>query len=375
MMNALALTQDLIARSSVTPADGGCQALLAQRLSAIGFQCEHLRFGDVDNLWAIRNQGGPLVCFAGHTDVVPTGPLNAWHSDPFVPSIREGKLYGRGAADMKSSIAAFVIATEQFVHDFPNHQGSIAFLITSDEEGPSINGTVKVVDLLESRGTKIDYCIVGEPSSVNQLGDMIKNGRRGSLSAKLKIHGVQGHVAYPELVKNPIHLAAPALAELVAMRWDQGNEFFPPTSFQISNVHAGTGATNVVPGTLEVDFNLRFSTETTAQKITAEVEALLKRHALQFEIEWNLSGHPFLTGNGQLVQAARAAIQEVTGVNAALSTTGGTSDGRFIARICPQIVELGPVNESIHKLNEHIALSALEQLPKIYHGMLQRLLT
>ena len=375
MMNALALTQDLIARSSVTPADGGCQALLAQRLSAIGFQCEHLRFGDVDNLWAIRNQGGPLVCFAGHTDVVPTGPLNAWHSDPFVPSIREGKLYGRGAADMKSSIAAFVIATEQFVHDFPNHQGSIAFLITSDEEGPSINGTVKVVDLLESRGTKIDYCIVGEPSSVNQLGDMIKNGRRGSLSAKLKIHGVQGHVAYPELVKNPIHLAAPALAELVAMRWDQGNEFFPPTSFQISNVHAGTGATNVVPGTLEVDFNLRFSTETTAQKITAEVEALLKRHALQFEIEWNLSGHPFLTGNGQLVQAARAAIQEVTGVNAALSTTGGTSDGRFIARICPQIVELGPVNESIHKLNEHIALSALEQLPKIYHGTLQRLLT
>ena len=375
MMNALALTQDLIARSSVTPADGGCQALLAQRLSAIGFQCEHLRFGDVDNLWAIRNQGGPLVCFAGHTDVVPTGPLNAWHSDPFVPSIREGKLYGRGAADMKSSIAAFVIATEQFVHDFPNHQGSIAFLITSDEEGPSINGTVKVVDLLESRGTKIDYCIVGEPSSVNQLGDMIKNGRRGSLSAKLKIHGVQGHVAYPELVKNPIHLAAPALAELVAMRWDQGNEFFPPTSFQISNVHAGTGATNVVPGTLEVDFNLRFSTETTAQKITAEVEALLKRHALQFEIEWNLSGHPFLTGNGQLVQAARAAIQEVTGVNAALSTTGGTSDGRFIARICPQIVELGPVNESIHKLNEHIALSALEQLPMIYHGMLQRLLT
>jgi len=375
MMNALALTQDLIARTSVTPADGGCQALLAQRLSAIGFQCEHLRFGDVDNLWAIRNQGGPLVCFAGHTDVVPTGPLNAWHSDPFVPSIREGKLYGRGAADMKSSIAAFVIATEQFVHDFPNHTGSIAFLITSDEEGPSINGTVKVVDLLESRGTKIDYCIVGEPSSVNQLGDMIKNGRRGSLSAKLKIHGVQGHVAYPELVKNPIHLAAPALAELVAMRWDQGNEFFPPTSFQISNVHAGTGATNVVPGTLEVDFNLRFSTETTAQKITAEVEALLTRHALQFEIEWNLSGQPFLTGNGQLVQAARAAIQEVTGVNAALSTTGGTSDGRFIARICPQIVELGPVNESIHKLNEHIALSALEQLPKIYHGMLQRLLT
>ena len=375
MMNALALTQDLIARTSVTPADGGCQALLAQRLSAIGFQCEHLRFGDVDNLWAIRNQGGPLVCFAGHTDVVPTGPLHAWHSDPFVPSIREGKLYGRGAADMKSSIAAFVIATEQFVHDFPNHTGSIAFLITSDEEGPSINGTVKVVDLLESRGTKIDYCIVGEPSSVNQLGDTIKNGRRGSLSAKLKIHGIQGHVAYPELVKNPIHLAAPALAELVAMRWDQGNEFFPPTSFQISNVHAGTGATNVVPGTLEVDFNLRFSTETTAQKITAEVEALLTRHALQFEIEWNLSGQPFLTGNGQLVQAARAAIQEVAGVNAALSTTGGTSDGRFIARICPQIVELGPVNESIHKLNEHIALSALEQLPKIYHGMLQRLLT
>jgi succinyl-diaminopimelate desuccinylase len=375
MMNALALTQDLIARTSVTPADGGCQALLAQRLSAIGFQCEHLRFGDVDNLWAIRNQGGPLVCFAGHTDVVPTGPLHAWHSDPFVPSIRDGNLYGRGAADMKSSIAAFVIATEQFVHDFPNHTGSIAFLITSDEEGPSINGTVKVVDLLESRGTKIDYCIVGEPSSVNQLGDTIKNGRRGSLSAKLKIHGIQGHVAYPELVKNPIHLAAPALAELVAMRWDQGNEFFPPTSFQISNVHAGTGATNVVPGTLEVDFNLRFSTETTAQKITAEVEALLTRHALQFEIEWNLSGQPFLTGNGQLVQAARAAIQEVTGVNAALSTTGGTSDGRFIARICPQIVELGPVNESIHKLNEHIALSALEQLPKIYHGMLQRLLT
>jgi len=373
-LNALELTQDLIRRRSVTPEDGGCQKLLAERLSRIGFECEVIRCGDVINLWARRGRAKPLLCFAGHTDVVPTGPLDQWVSDPFMPTIRDGKLYGRGAADMKSSIAAFLVATETFVAERPQHTGSIAFLITSDEEGPSVNGTVRVVESLKARGETIDYCIVGEPSSVNVLGDMIKNGRRGSFSGKLTVRGVQGHIAYPHLVKNPILLLAPALAELAVEEWDDGNEYFPPTSFQVSNVHAGTGATNVVPGSLELDFNFRYSSESTADSLRARVEEILRRHALDFSIEWNLSGKPFLTQRGELVAAVQASIREVAGVEAELSTTGGTSDGRFIADICPQIVEVGPVNASIHKLNEHIDLDALERLPRIYLEAMRTLL-
>ncbi|MBK8063184.1 MAG: succinyl-diaminopimelate desuccinylase [Betaproteobacteria bacterium] len=373
-MNALELTQDLIRRRSVTPEDGGCQKLLAERLSRIGFECEVIRCGDVINLWARRGRAKPLLCFAGHTDVVPTGPLDQWESDPFMPTIRDGKLYGRGAADMKSSIAAFLVATETFVAERPQHAGSIAFLITSDEEGPSVNGTVRVVEKLKARGETIDYCIVGEPSSVNVLGDMIKNGRRGSFSGKLTVRGVQGHIAYPHLVKNPILLLAPALAELAVEKWDEGNEYFPPTSFQVSNVHSGTGATNVVPGSLELDFNFRYSSESTAESLRARVEEILRRHALDFSIEWNLSGKPFLTQRGELVAAVQTSIREVAGVEAELSTTGGTSDGRFIADICPQIVELGPVNASIHKLNEHIDLDALERLPRIYLEAMRALL-
>jgi succinyl-diaminopimelate desuccinylase len=373
-LNALELTQDLIRRRSVTPEDGGCQKLLAERLSRIGFECEVIRCGDVINLWARRGRAKPLLCFAGHTDVVPTGPLDQWESDPFMPTIRDGKLYGRGAADMKSSIAAFLVATETFVAERPQHAGSIAFLITSDEEGPSVNGTVRVVEKLKARGETIDYCIVGEPSSVNVLGDMIKNGRRGSFSGKLTVRGVQGHIAYPHLVKNPILLLAPALAELAVEKWDEGNEYFPPTSFQVSNVHSGTGATNVVPGSLELDFNFRYSSESTAESLRARVEEILRRHALDFSIEWNLSGKPFLTQRGELVAAVQTSIREVAGVEAELSTTGGTSDGRFIADICPQIVELGPVNASIHKLNEHIDLDALERLPRIYLEAMRALL-
>jgi succinyl-diaminopimelate desuccinylase len=373
-LNALELTQDLIRRRSVTPEDGGCQKLLAERLSRIGFECEVIRCGDVINLWARRGRAKPLLCFAGHTDVVPTGPLDQWVSDPFMPTIRDGKLYGRGAADMKSSIAAFLVATETFVAERPQHTGSIAFLITSDEEGPSVNGTVRVVESLKARGETIDYCIVGEPSSVNVLGDMIKNGRRGSFSGKLTVRGVQGHIAYPHLVKNPILLLAPALAELAVEEWDDGNEYFPPTSFQVSNVHAGTGATNVVPGSLELDFNFRYSSDSTADSLRARVEEILRRHALDFSIEWNLSGKPFLTQRGELVAAVQASIREVAGVEAELSTTGGTSDGRFIADICPQIVEVGPVNASIHKLNEHIDLDALERLPRIYLEAMRTLL-
>lgn len=373
-MNALELTQDLIRRRSVTPEDGGCQKLIAERLSRIGFECEEIRCGDVINLWARRGRAKPLLCFAGHTDVVPTGPLEQWESDPFMPTIRDGKLYGRGAADMKSSIAAFLVATETFVAERPQHAGSMAFLITSDEEGPSVNGTVRVVERLKARGETIDYCIVGEPSSVNVLGDMIKNGRRGSFSGKLTVRGVQGHIAYPHLVKNPILLLAPALAELAVEKWDDGNEYFPPTSFQVSNVHAGTGATNVVPGSLELDFNFRYSSESTAESLRARVEEILRRHALDYSIEWNLSGKPFLTQRGELVAAVQTSISKIAGVDAELSTTGGTSDGRFIADICPQIVELGPVNASIHKLNEHIDLDALERLPRIYLEAMRALL-
>jgi succinyl-diaminopimelate desuccinylase len=374
-LSALELAKALIARKSITPEDGGCQQLLAERLSASGFRCEPMRFGEVTNLWARRGAGQPLVCFAGHTDVVPTGPLSEWRSDPFVPTIRDGKLFGRGAADMKSSIAAFVVAAEQFVKEQPAHAGSIAFLLTSDEEGPAVDGTAKVVEKLKARGEMIDFCIVGEPTSVDTLGDMLKNGRRGSLSGKLVVRGVQGHVAYPQLVKNPIHLLAPALAELAKTQWDKGNESFPPTSFQVSNIHAGTGAANVVPGHVEVDFNLRFSTESTDASIKDRIEAVLKKHGLDYSISWVLGAKPFLSRRGKLAETVLKSAKRHTGRSAELSTTGGTSDARFIIEICPEVLELGPVNESIHKLNEHIELSALEQLPKIYLDTLRALLS
>ena len=372
--SARELVHQLIARPSVTPEDAGCQALLAQRLSAAGFHCESLRFGEVTNLWARRGAARPLLCFAGHTDVVPTGPLDHWQSDPFVPVERDGRLYGRGAADMKSSIAAFVVAAEAFVEERPQHQGSLALLITSDEEGPSVDGTVRVVERLKAQGERIDYCIVGEPSSVASLGDMIKNGRRGSLSGRMTVRGVQGHVAYPHLARNPIHALAPALAELAAMSWDAGNAYFPATTWQVSNVHAGTGAGNVIPGTLQLDFNFRFSTESTEATLRERLEAVLRRHGVEYTIDWVLGGKPFLTQRGELVDAVSRAIHGHTGRMPDLSTTGGTSDGRFIAEICPQIVELGPVNASIHQVNEHVALETLDLLPRIYLDTLRALL-
>ena len=371
---ALELAKELIGRRSVTPEDGGCQALIAQRLAAAGFECESLVCGEVSNLWARRGAARPLVCFAGHTDVVPTGPLAEWHSDPFVPSVREGKLYGRGAADMKSSVAAFVVATEMFLHENPSHSGSLAFLLTSDEEGPSVDGTARVVERMKARGERIDYCIVGEPTCVSTLGDMIKNGRRGSLSGRLTVRGLQGHIAYPQLARNPIHLLAPALAELAAMHWDEGNADFPPTRWQVSNIHAGTGAGNVIPGSLALDFNFRFSTESTEQALKSRLEAVLQKHGLDYSIEWTLGGKPFRTRRGQLVQVLSDAIKRHTGRAPELSTTGGTSDGRFIADICPEVVEFGPVNASIHRLNEHIELAALEKLPAIYLDTLRTLL-
>jgi succinyl-diaminopimelate desuccinylase len=372
--SALELAKELIARRSVTPEDGGCQEVIAKRLERAGFKCEPMNFGAVSNLWARRGAHAPLVCFAGHTDVVPTGPLSEWHSDPFVPTIRDGKLYGRGAADMKSSIAAFVVAAEAFVAERPKHSGSIALLLTSDEEGPAVDGTVRVVEKLKSRNERIDYCIVGEPTSVDVLGDMLKNGRRGSLSAKLVVRGIQGHVAYPHLVKNPVHLLAPALTELAKTQWDKGNESFPPTSFQVSNIHAGTGAANVVPGAVEVDFNFRFSTESTDASLKERVHAILKKHALEYSITWTLGAKPFLSKRGALAQTVMAAGKKHTGRSAELSTTGGTSDARFIIDICPEVVELGPVNASIHKLNEHIALAELDKLPAIYLDTLRALL-
>src|SRR5947209_15446073 len=363
---ALDLAKELIARRSVTPEDGGCQELLAARLERAGFRCEPMKFGEVTNLWARRGDAHPVVCFAGHTDVVPTGPLDEWHSDPFVPSIRDGKLFGRGAADMKSSIAAFVVAAERFVAERPNHGGSIALLITSDEEGPSIDGTARVVERLKARNELIDYCIVGEPSSVDKLGDTLKIGRRGSLSGKLTVRGVQGHVAYPQSVKNPIHLLAPALSELVRTQWDQGNESFPPTSFQVSNIHAGTGAGNVVPGSVQVDFNFRFSTESTEASLRRRVAALLTKHGLDYAIDWTLGAKPFLSKRGRLAEIVLEAGKRHAGSNGELSTTGGTSDARFIIDICPEVIEMGPINATIHKLNEHIALTELEILPLIY---------
>jgi succinyl-diaminopimelate desuccinylase len=371
---ALELAKELIARRSITPEDGGCQEMLIARLTKAGFRCEPMKFGQVTNLWARRGTEQPLVCFAGHTDVVPTGPLSEWHSDPFVPTIRDGKLYGRGAADMKSSIAAFVVAAERFLAERPRHAGSIALLLTSDEEGPAVDGTVRVVEKLKARKEMIDYCIVGEPSSVDTLGDALKIGRRGSLSAHLVVRGVQGHVAYPHLVKNPIHLLAPALAELARTQWDKGNESFPPTSFQVSNIHAGTGAGNVVPGSVEVDFNFRFSTESTDPSLRQRVEALLHKHGLDYAIDWTLGAKPFLSKRGRLADIVLAAGKRHTGSNGELSTTGGTSDARFIIDICPEVIEIGPINMSIHKLNEHIALDELEILPLIYLDTLRALL-
>ncbi|KZZ41479.1 MAG: succinyl-diaminopimelate desuccinylase [Saccharospirillaceae bacterium] len=374
MTPTLELALELIRRRSVTPEDDGCQALMMERLAAVGFTNEELRFEEVDNFWSRRGSQSPVVCFAGHTDVVPTGPEKNWNNPPFEPTVIGGMLHGRGAADMKGSLAAFLVATENFVKKHPNHKGSIAYLITSDEEGPAKNGTVKVVETLEARNEKIDMCIVGEPSSTSLVGDTVKNGRRGSLGAVLRVHGKQGHVAYPHLAKNPVHSAAPALAELAAEHWDEGNDFFPATSFQISNINAGTGATNVIPGELEVVFNFRFSTELTAEILQQRTEAILDKYGLDYDIEWNLSGQPFLTDCGPLVDASVQAIKEITGRDTELSTAGGTSDGRFIAPTGAQVLELGPCNATIHQVNEHVSAEDLDTLAVIYERMLELLL-
>ena len=371
--STLELAKALIARRSLTPDDAGCQEILIERLKQLGFKIESMRFGNVDNFWARRGTTGPVLCFAGHTDVVPTGPVEQWVSEPFTPTEREGKLYGRGAADMKTSLAAFITAIEGFVAQHPNHAGSIALLITSDEEGIAVDGTVKVVETLQARNERIDYCIVGEPTCVDKLGDTVKNGRRGSLSGQLIVKGIQGHIAYPHLAKNPIHLVAPAIAELAATEWDQGNEFFPPTTWQISNMRGGTGATNVIPGEVEILFNFRFCTASTVDSLKSRVLALLDRHGLDYSIEWEYS-KPYLTGRGNLVDAISVAIKEVTGVATELSTSGGTSDGRFIADICPQVIELGPRNATIHKLNECVELDHIEPLREIYQRTLEILL-
>lgn len=374
MSRTLDLAIELISKPSVTPEDHNCQNIMAQRLQTLGFNNEHLRFADVDNLWSRRGSAAPLFVFAGHTDVVPTGPLSKWSSEPFKPEIRDGHLYGRGTADMKGSIAAMLTATERFVARHPNHKGSIAYLITSDEEGPSINGTVKVVEHLEKRNEKINWCLVGEPSSEKKLGDVVKNGRRGSLGCTLTIRGKQGHVAYPHLADNPIHRAAPALAELAATEWDQGNEFFPKTTFQISNINAGTGATNVIPGECQVIFNLRFSTEVNEDILRSRIEAILRKHQLNFEIQWNLSGNPFLTPRGELVAATQKAIAEICGYETKLSTAGGTSDGRFIAPTGAQVLELGPLNATIHQIDENVSVADLDTLSEIYERILEHLL-
>lgn len=373
--DTLVLAQALVARESVTPEDAGCQELLAEHLSALNFNVENLPFAEVKNLWARRGMAEPLLLLAGHTDVVPPGPAQDWQSPPFQPTIRDGMLYGRGTADMKGSLAAMVTACERFVTAHPNHRGSIAFLITSDEEGPSVNGTVKVIETLQTRQEKITWCLVGEPSSSQRLGDVIKNGRRGSLSGELLVHGIQGHVAYPDLADNPIHRVAPALAELTAREWDQGNAFFPPTTFQISNISAGTGATNVIPGECRVLFNFRYSTETNHEQLRAQVTHILDRHQLHYDLNWTHSGAPFLTSEGELVNATQSAVQEITGLETTLSTSGGTSDGRFIAPTGAQVVELGPLNATIHKVNECVAVTDLEQLSRIYERIMVKLLT
>lgn len=374
MSATLELTQDLIRRDSVTPEDKGCQQLLADRLSAIGFDIEHLRFGDTDNLWARRGQTGPVFAFAGHTDVVPSGPVEAWQSAPFEPTIRDGLLYGRGAADMKGSIAAMVTACERFVAEHTDHDGSLAFLITSDEEGPATDGTVKVVETLEARGEKITWCLVGEPSSTDKVGDVVKNGRRGSLNGHLTIKGQQGHIAYPHLANNPIHLLAPVLSELCQIEWDQGNEDFPPTSFQVSNLNAGTGVTNVIPGTADVIFNFRYSTESTHEQLQQGVEDVLNKAGFAYDLDWSLSGKPFRTASGPLVDAAKSAIHSVTGYATELSTSGGTSDGRFIAPTGAQVVELGPINATIHQVDECVSVEGLDTLSTIYELLLKNLL-
>ena len=370
----LLLTEELIALDSVTPHDRGCQQTLIALLAPLGFHCETIEANGVTNLWARKGTTSPVFVFAGHTDVVPTGPLHQWESQPFVPTRRDGKLYGRGASDMKTSIAAMVVACEEFIAEHPGHKGSIAFLITSDEEGPALDGTVVVCERLEERGETLDYCLVGEPTSNHVMGDTIKNGRRGSLSGHLVIKGIQGHIAYPQLARNPIHQAAPALADLVAEVWDEGNEYYAPTSWQVSNIQAGTGANNVIPGSVSLDFNFRFSTASTADGLEARVHAILDRHGLDYELQWTLSGQPFLTPRGALSDALCLAIQDELGVQAELSTTGGTSDGRFIARICPQVIEFGPPNASIHKIDEHIELRHIDPLKNIYRRTLEQLL-
>ena len=373
-IDTLELTQQLIARRSVTPEDAGCLDFLTGLLEPLGFKCERMSVNGVDNLWARRGAGAPLVCFAGHTDVVPTGPLSEWQSDPFTPAIRDGVLYGRGAADMKTSLAAFVAAIAEFVRAHPGHAGSIALLFTSDEEGPAVDGTVRVVEALAQRGERIDYCIVGEPTSVKRTGDMIKNGRRGSLSGLLTVKGVQGHVAYPHLARNPVHEVAAAIAELAGTEWDRGNEYFPATTWQISNFNAGTGAGNVIPGTATIRFNFRFSTASTVESLQTRVVGILDRHGVPYDLQWSYDGRPYLTAKGDLVDVVARAIKTVTGIDTELSTTGGTSDGRFIADICPQVVECGPTNATIHKINECIPLADLEPLPKIYREILVNLL-
>jgi succinyl-diaminopimelate desuccinylase len=375
MSATLDLAKQFISQASITPDDAGCQTILSDYLKDLDFKVEIMQFEEVTNLWLRRGEASPLVVFAGHTDVVPAGPEEEWCSPPFTPTIRDGKLFGRGAADMKSSIAAMAVACKNFISAYPDHKGSIAFLITSDEEGPSINGTVKVVEALEARNEKIDMCIVGEPSSSEILGDVIKNGRRGSLSANLIINGIQGHVAYPHLAKNPVHDFAPALDELTSLEWDTGNDFFPPTTFQISNINAGTGANNVIPGSMKIEFNLRFSTEITADEIKSKISEVLDKHNLDYTIDWRLSGNPFFCEPGELTQACEQAIQETVNIKAELSTGGGTSDGRFIAPTGAQVVELGPVNESIHKVNECIDVDALDKLTRIYERIFEKLLT
>ncbi|MTD11234.1 succinyl-diaminopimelate desuccinylase [Acinetobacter sp. YIM 103518] len=370
----LELSLQLLRQPSVTPVDHTCQDIMAKRLEKIGFNIENMRFDDVDNLWARKGTEAPVFCFAGHTDVVPTGSLDAWNSDPFAPEIRDGKLYGRGSADMKTALAAMVVASERFVKKHPTHKGSIAFLITSDEEGPSINGTVKVIKTLEARNEKMDWCLVGEPSSTNKLGDIVKNGRRGSLNANLTVKGKQGHVAYPHLAVNPIHSFSKALAELCETVWDNGNKYFPATTFQVSNINSGTGATNVIPGTLNTLFNFRYSTEVTAEELKARTLEILDRHNVEYEISWTLSGLPFLTPVGELVNAAKSAILNVTGVETKLSTSGGTSDGRFIAPTGAQVLELGVLNATIHQINEHVNVDDLEPLAEIYEQILENLL-
>lgn len=370
----LELVKELVARPSVTPDDVDCQELLTRRLENVGFHCESLVSNDVTNLWARRGSSGPLLVFAGHTDVVPPGPREKWESDPFDPVERDGFLYGRGTADMKSSIAAFVVAAEEFTAAHPNHLGSIALLLTSDEEGPSTDGTIKVCERLKERGETLDYCIVGEPTSSDRLGDVCKNGRRGSLSGKLTVKGIQGHVAYPHLARNPVHQAAPALAEIVNIEWDQGNEYFPPTTFQISNANAGTGATNVIPSEAVILFNFRFSTASTPEDLKARVTGVLDRHGLEYDLQWQLGGEPFLTPRGTLSEALTRAIRDETGITTELSTTGGTSDGRFIAKICPQVIEFGPGNATIHKINERVEVASLVPLKNIYRRTLENLL-